>query len=552
MKTIAAIATGMTPSGIGIVRISGPESYEVIRRIFVPASEMKAAAESSCCGIGESSCGTTCNGSCNAPTTSSNAPTTSCNATTTSCNVVAATIGVDAWKPNRIHYGYIVSRETLIDEVLVMNMKAPHSYTGEDTIEINCHGGPLMMRRILQAVLECGADVRLAEPGEFTKRAFLNGRIDLSQAESVIDIINASNENSQKAALSQLRGSVSEAVKSLRDRLLRQSAFIEAALDDPEHYMLDEESRESLRDETDSVLREITDLMKTYRYGRIIKEGINTCILGKPNAGKSSLLNALLGEDRAIVTEIPGTTRDIITESIVAGNLTLNIMDTAGIRDTGDLVESIGVKKAYEMAKKADLCLYVIDSTAEMDEKDLEILSFIRDNGLKAVYVINKADIGDVDLAAAAAKAATASADAEENTSASQAAKAACDEGNRNAAAASASAAAKAAADTVIVAVSAKTGAGIRNLLDRICRLFDDGVLSMNDQVVITSERHLGHLKDACDALCRVLTSIEQDMPEDFYTIDLMDAYHSLGLIIGEETEDDLCDRIFSEFCMGK
>ncbi len=574
MKTIAAIATGLTPSGIGIVRISGPESYEVIRRIFVPASEMQkkssstdtetavsrdtatastidtAAAESSCCvvgessrcGIGESNCSTTCNGSCNAATTS-------CNATTTSCNVVAASTGVDVWKPNRIHYGYIVSRETLIDEVLVMNMKAPHSYTGEDTIEINCHGGPLMMRRILQTVLECGADVRLAEPGEFTKRAFLNGRIDLSQAESVIDIINASNENSQKAALSQLRGSVSEAVKSLRDRLLRQSAFIEAALDDPEHYVLDEESRESLRDETDSVLREITDLMKTYRYGKIMKEGINTCILGKPNAGKSSLLNALLGEDRAIVTEVPGTTRDIITESIVAGNLTLNIMDTAGIRDTGDLVESIGVKKAYEMAKKADLCLYVIDSTAEMDEKDREILNFIRDNGLKAVYVINKADIGDADLAA---KAATASAGAEATTSASQAAKAACDEGNRNAAAASASAAAKAAADAVTVAVSAKTGAGIRNLLDRICGLFDDGVLSMNDQVVITSERHLGHLKDACDALRRVLTSIEQDMPEDFYTIDLMDAYHSLGLIIGEETEDDLCDRIFSEFCMGK
>ena len=541
MKTIAAIATGMTPSGIGIVRISGPESYEVIRRIFVPASEMKAAAESSCCGIGESSCGTTYNGSCNTTTTSSNATTTSCNAITTSCNVVAATIGVDAWKPNRIHYGYIVSRETLIDEVLVMNMKAPHSYTGEDTIEINCHGGPLMMRRILQAVLECGADVRLAEPGEFTKRAFLNGRIDLSQAESVIDIINASNENSQKAALSQLRGSVSEAVKSLRDRLLRQSAFIEAALDDPEHYVLDEESRESLRGETDSVLREITDLMKTYRYGKIMKEGINTCILGKPNAGKSSLLNALLGEDRAIVTEVPGTTRDIITESIVAGNLTLNIMDTAGIRDTGDPVESIGVKKAYEMAKKADLCLYVIDSTAEIDEKDLEILSFIRDNGLKAVYVINKADIGDVDLAAAAAKAACDEGSRNAAaTSASQAAKAACEKGNRNA------------ADTVIVAVSAKTGAGIRNLLDRICRLFDDGVLSMNDQVVITSERHLGHLKDACDALCRVLTSIEQDMPEDFYTIDLMDAYHSLGLIIGEETEDDLCDRIFSEFCMGK
>lgn len=550
MKTIAAIATGLTPSGIGIVRISGPESYEVIRRIFVPASEMKAAAESSCCGIGESSCGTTYNGSCNATTTSSNATTTSSNATNTSCNVVAATTGVNAWKPNRIHYGYIVSRETLIDEVLVMNMKAPHSYTGEDTIEINCHGGPLVMRRILQAVLECGADVRLAEPGEFTKRAFLNGRIDLSQAESVIDIINASNENSQKAAVSQLRGSVSEAVKTLRDRLIRQSAFIEAALDDPEHYVLDEESRESLRNEIDGVLREITDLMKTYRYGKIMKEGINTCILGKPNAGKSSLLNALLGEERAIVTEVPGTTRDIITESIVAGNLTLNIMDTAGIRETGDPVESIGVKKAYEMARKADLCLYVIDSTAEMDEKDREILDFIRENGLKAVYVINKADIGDANLASAAVGAATtadkiASATAGAATSISS-------DAYKSRSASSDADERKTAADVVTVAVSAKTGDGIRDLLDRICGLFDTGVLRMNDQVVITSERHLGHLKDASDALRRVLTSIEQGMPEDFYTIDLMDAYHSLGLIIGEETEDDLCDRIFSEFCMGK
>lgn len=561
MKTIAAIATGLTPSGIGIVRISGPESYEVIRRIFVPASEMKAAAESSCCGIGESSCGIICN--------------SSCNATTTSCNVVAATTGVNGWKPNRIHYGYIVSRETLIDEVLVMNMKAPHSYTGEDTIEINCHGGPLVMRRILQAVLECGADVRLAEPGEFTKRAFLNGRIDLSQAESVIDIINASNENSQKAALSQLRGSVSEAVKTLRDRLIRQSAFIEAALDDPEHYVLDEESRESLRNEIDGVLREITDLMKTYRYGKIMKEGINTCILGKPNAGKSSLLNALLGEERAIVTEVPGTTRDIITESIVAGNLTLNIMDTAGIRETGDLVESIGVKKAYEMARKADLCLYVIDSTEEMDEKDREILDFIRENGLKAVYVINKADIGDANLAAAAARTAAVGAATTADTIASATAGAATSissdaytatststdaytatsastDAYKSRSASSDADERKTAADVVTVAVSAKTGDGIRDLLDRICGLFDTGVLRMNDQVVITSERHLGHLKDASDALRRVLTSIEQGMPEDFYTIDLMDAYHSLGLIIGEETEDDLCDRIFSEFCMGK
>ena len=361
MKTIAAIATGLTPSGIGIVRISGPESYEVIRRIFVPAAGMKRQKSKG----------------------------------------VAVAAEVDNWKPNRIRYGYIFSHETMIDEVLVMNMKAPHSYTGEDTIEINCHGGPLMMRRILQAVLACGADVRPAEPGEFTKRAFLNGRIDLSQAESVIDLINASNENSQKAALSQLRGSVSEAVKALRGRILERAASIEAALDDPEHYVLDGESREALRKETEDLLRKINDLIKTYRYGRIIKEGINTCILGKPNAGKSSLLNALLGEERAIVTEVPGTTRDIITESIAAGNLTLNIMDTAGIRDTGDPVESIGVKKAYETAGKSDLCLYVIDSAAGVDEKDREILDFIRKNGLKTIYVINKADIGDVRAAEA-------------------------------------------------------------------------------------------------------------------------------------------------------
>ena len=440
--TIAAIATGLTPSGIGIVRLSGPDALKVIAKVFKGKT------------------------------------------------------GPDEWKPYSIHYGNIYSRGTLIDEVLVMNMRAPHSYTGEDTIEIDCHGGPLMMRKILEAVTENGA--RIAQPGEFTKRAFLNGRIDLSQAESVIDIINATNENSRKASVMQLKGSVSGAVKALRDKIIRNCAFIESALDDPENYTVD---KNALRDEIKDIRSGIDELLKTYSYGKVIKEGINTCIIGKPNAGKSSLLNALLGEERAIVTEVPGTTRDVITESVVIGNLTLNIMDTAGLRDTDDLVESIGVKKAYENAKNADLILYVLDMGQEPDE---DICAFLRENSLKTIFIYNKCDLYEV------------------KTQDTEYGKA--------------------------CPVSAKTGDGITELTEMIRSMFEEGSISLNDQVVVTNARHAELLHEASDALGK----IDLSMTEDFYTIDLMDAYRSLGLIIGEETEDDLCDRIFSEFCMGK
>ena len=453
--TIAAIATGLTPAGIGIVRISGPDSTRIMDRIFVNKEGDPVSLQ----------------------------------------------------KPNRIHYGFIhVSRETM-DEVLVMNMKAPHSYTGEDTVEINCHGGPLMMKKVLQTVLENGA--RLAEPGEFTKRAFLNGRIDLSQAEAVTDIINAKNDRAVKAGVSQLKGSVSEAVRRLRDRLLGETAYIEAALDDPEHYDLDRYGDELLP-KLEKLYGEISGLIGSYRYGKLVKEGINTCILGKPNAGKSSLLNAMLGENRAIVTEIPGTTRDVIRESIQLGDLSLNIMDTAGIRETSDRVERIGVEKAFEFAKQADLILYVIDRSVPMDESDREIIRFIRENGCRAIYLLNKSDLEAEELPEIA--------DVSRET----------------------------------IEISARNGDGIGQIIRRIEELFDCGSISYNDEVMISSERHLGLLKQAAVSVANVIQSVQEGLPEDFYTIDLMDAYHSLGLIIGEETEDDLADRIFSEFCMGK
>lgn len=466
VDTIAAIATGLTPAGIGIVRMSGPESYAIISKLFRSGSKTGSSPLS--------------------------------------------------WKPNRIHYGFIGD----IDEVLVMNMRAPHSYTGEDTIEINCHGGPFMMRRILEAVIENGA--RPAEPGEFTKRAFFNGRIDLAQAEAVIDIINSTNDNAAKASVAQLKGSVSEAVKEIRNDILGLTAFIEAVLDDPEHYSMDDmdEAMESAGrtgsffrgrsagEALKEIARNIEKLISTYKYGRVIKEGINTCILGKPNAGKSSLLNALLGEERAIVTDIPGTTRDVITESLMIDGLTLNIMDTAGIRKTDDAVEQIGVRKAYEYAAKADLVIYVIDSTVPMDEDDVSIMSFIGEHGIKAVYAVNKTD-------------------SPESTPITIEGRPCCP-------------------------VSALTGKGTDGLLAAIKKLFESGDISYNSEAVITTERHAELLKAALGSVKAVTESIENGLPEDFYTIDLMDAYRSLGLIIGEETEDDLADRIFADFCMGK
>ena len=454
--TIAAVATAMSPSGIGIIRLSGDKSLEIIDKIY--RSKMNKKKISEC-------------------------------------------------QSHTIHYGYIYDGEEMIDEVMVLLMKAPNTYTKEDTIEIDCHGGVYVMKRILETVIKYGA--RPAEPGEFTKRAFLNGRIDLTQAESVIDVINSKNSFALKSSLSQLKGSVLTDVKKIRGNILHEIAFIETALDDPEHISLDGYN-EQLLDVVNNERKEIERLLDSSDNGRILKEGINTVILGKPNAGKSSLLNVLVGEERAIVTDIAGTTRDVLEEQINLHGISLNIMDTAGIRNTDDIVEKIGVIKAKEYANKADFIIYVIDSSTALDESDFEIMEILKDK--KAVVLLNKSDLDVVTSREAVEKH----------------------------------------LDKAIIPISAKELTGIAELEEKIKEMFFHGEVSFNDEVYITNIRQKNSLQDALDSLNLVVQSIEDDMPEDFYSIDLMSAYESLGKMIGEAVEDDLVNEIFSKFCMGK
>ena len=454
--TIAAVATAMTSSGIGIIRISGSDAFSILNKIFRPKKEEKNMLDQ---------------------------PTYT------------------------IHYGSIYDEEEPLDEVLVLLMRGPHSYTAEDTVEIDCHGGVLVMRRILETVFKNGA--RPAEPGEFTKRAFLNGRIDLSQAEAVIDVIQAKNQMALKSSVSQLRGSVHTKIKELREKTLYELAFIESALDDPEHISLDGYP-EKLSRIVQNLLEEVEKLLQTSDNGRILKEGIKTVILGKPNAGKSSLLNVLLGEERAIVTDIAGTTRDVLEEQLQLKGVSLNILDTAGIRSTEDLVEQIGVERAREQAKDADLILYVADSSCPLDESDEEILELLKEK--KAIVLLNKSDLDAVVTIEMM----------QEKTS------------------------------HPVISISAKEEAGIQELEDKIRDLFFQGEVSFNDEIVITNLRHKAALSDAKKSFSMVLSSIEDGMPEDFYSIDLMDAYTFLGSIIGEEVGEDLVNEIFSKFCMGK
>ena len=455
--TIAAIATALSDSGIGIIRISGDDAIYIVDSIFRSPSGKRILTKV---------------------------------------------------QSHTVHYGYIVDKEeNVIDEVMVVVMKAPKSYTTEDTVEINCHGGVLVVQKVLQTVLENGA--RIAEPGEFTKRAFLNGRIDLSRAEAVIDVIHSQNEYALSSSVSQLKGRLSDKIHKLREDILYQIAFIESALDDPEHISLDGYPQK-LRAIVDNEYVEIDGLLKTSDNGRILKEGINTVIIGKPNAGKSSLLNVLVGTDRAIVTDIAGTTRDVLEEQINIGGITLNLVDTAGIRSTEDVVEKIGVKKAMEHANGADLIIYVVDSSVALDDNDYDIINFIKDK--KAVILLNKSDLAS-------------------NVSADDI---------------------KKLVDKTVISVSAKESLGIDELSDTIKDMFFDGEVSFNDEIYITNIRHKKLLSDAKESLKLVMNSIDDDMPEDFYSIDLMSAYESLGLIIGESVEDDLMDEIFSKFCMGK
>ena len=406
-----------------------------------------------------------------------------------------------------VHYGHIMDGDKTLDQVLVIVMKNPHSYTGEDTVEIDCHGGMLILKKVLDLVLKNGA--RTADPGEFTKRAFLNGRIDLSQAEAVMDLINSKNDFALNSSIEQLKGGVSDAIKDIRKDIIYHIAFIESALDDPEHISLDGYDEEITKMLNENI-NKIRKLVNSFDNGRIMKEGIKTVILGKPNAGKSSLLNLMLGEDRAIVTDIEGTTRDTLEENINFNGLSLKIIDTAGIRDTEDLVERIGVNKAKEIAKEGDLIIYVVDGSRELDDNDREIIKLINDK--QAIILVNKSDMDTVINIDELKK-----------------------DSNRD-----------------VILFSAKNGEGMEQLEEEIRNMFYSGKVTYNDQVYITNARHKEALENALESLKQVKNSVDAGMPEDFYSIDLMDAYTDLGLIIGESVEDDLVNEIFSKFCMGK
>lgn len=454
--TIAAIGTGLSNGGISIIRISGSDAFTIIDRIFRSKNRNKILSNE---------------------------------------------------KSHTIHYGFIVDGEELIDEVMVAIMRTPLSYTREDTVEINCHGGIVITKRVIEVVLKNGA--RIAEPGEYTKRAFLNGRIDLSQAEAVSDIINAKNELSLKNSLNQLQGKLKKKIQEQRKILIRDIAFIEAVLDDPEHMSLDGFS-ETLFEHVESEINLVNKLLIDSTNGKLIKEGIQTVILGKPNAGKSSLLNALLGEDRAIVTEIAGTTRDTLEETINLDGLTLKIVDTAGIRNSEDIVEKIGIDKAKRYAYDADLVIYVVDSSTDIDDNDKEILKLIEDK--KAIILLNKSDL-------------------ESKVSKDMLTKI---------------------TGHYIINISVKEDYGINELVDLIKNLFFKGEITFNEDIYITNERHKEALSDTLESLQLVKKSILDEMPEDFYSIDLMSAYESLGRIIGENIDEDLVNTIFREFCMGK
>ena len=454
--TIAAIATAMTNSGIGIIRISGEEAVEVADKMIRLKSSEKKLAD---------------------------------------C------------KSHTIHYGFAVDGDEMIDEVMVLLMLAPKSYTREDTVEIDCHGGTLVMTRILELVIKSGA--RPAEPGEFTKRAFLNGRIDLAQAESVIDVINAKNDFALKASIDQLQGAISEKIGTIRSEILHEIAFIESAIDDPEHYQL-ESYGDHLMQIVDEISGKIADLLKNAKNGSILKEGIRTVIVGKPNSGKSSLLNTLVGKDRAIVTDIAGTTRDVIEEQIHLNGISLNVIDTAGIRNTEDIVEKIGVDKAREYVETADLVIYVVDASIPLDEDDKKIIEILKDRN--TIILLNKSDLTSVIT--------------EEEM--------------------------KGYLNKKILSISAKHRLGIDELENTIEEMFFDGKIQMNEEVYITNARHTASLMEVQSSLKLVKQSILDGMPEDFYSIDLMNAYEELGKIIGESVEDDLVNEIFSKFCMGK
>lgn len=451
--TICAIASAMTNAGIGIIRVSGSDAIEKVDQIYKGKQKLTEV------------------------------------------------------ESHTVQYGHIVYDDKVIDEVMVLVLKAPRTYTTEDTVEIDCHGGTLVMQEILKVVIAQG--VRPAEPGEFTKRAFLNGRIDLSQAESVMDVISSNSSLALHNSINQLQGIFSDQIKDMRSKIIYEIAYIESALDDPEHIDITGYGEELLP-KIQEIIDQISHLLATADNGSMLKEGIKTTIIGKPNAGKSSLLNLLARKDRAIVTDIAGTTRDTLEEQISLNGISLRIIDTAGIRHTEDVVEKIGVKKAYDTMENADLILYVVDASRPLDENDIAIMEKIKD--LKVIVLLNKTDLDPV-------------VDADEiHKYLSQ----------------------------DILPFSAKNGQGLDYLEKMITDMFFTGQIMDSNEVFLTNARHIAALSDANESLKHVVESISMDMPEDFLSIDLMDAYESLGIIIGESVEEDLVNEIFAKFCTGK
>lgn len=474
--TIAAIATAVTSSGIGIIRVSGSEAIEIVNKVYQSKDKKKHLVD---------------------------------------------------FETHTLHYGYIVEinengREDIIDEVMVAVMKGPRSFTTEDTVEIDCHGGILVMNKILESVIKQGA--RVAEPGEFTKRAFLNGRIDLSKAEAVMDIIHAKNEFALKSSLAQLNGAIYEKVKRLREKIIYEIAFIESALDDPEHISIEGYS-DKLLVLLEEILEELKKLLESADNGKMLKEGIHTVIVGKPNAGKSSLLNLLVGEEKAIVTNVAGTTRDILEEQIKLHGIGLNIIDTAGIHLTEDVVEKIGVKKAKEYAANADLIIYVVDASVALDESDREIIDLIQNK--KCIVLLNKTDLDSIVEESVFEEMLVDNYGKEDSKSAQKGV-------------------------YKIIKTSTKENIGIDIFEETIKDMFFQGKIELNDEVFITNQRHKEAIENAIESLYLVKNSIQNNMPEDFYSIDLMSAYAFLGAIIGEEVGENLINEIFSKFCMGK
>lgn len=453
--TIAAIATAVSNSGISIIRVSGDDAVNVVDRCFY----VKGKNE-----------------------TLKNADS------------------------HTVHYGLIKRDDEIIDEVLVILMKAPRSFTCENVVEVDCHGGALVTKRVLERVLECGC--RLAEPGEFTKRAFLNGRIDLSQAEAVADIIESKTESAMKNSINLLKGNLKTEIYEIRESILKDVAFIEAALDDPEHIEIDGFSEELLIHVEENT-KKINMLIANAEEGRYLKEGIKVAIVGKPNAGKSSLLNSLTGEDRAIVTDIEGTTRDSLEEEIILNGINLKIIDTAGIRNTNDIIEKMGVERAVKAAEDADLILYMIDISVEMNDNDYLIEQKIKDK--RVIVLLNKSDL-------------TAKVDSVKLK----------EKWNK------------------VINISTLNKTGLSELKDAIEEYFFKKKIDTGNNIYITNVHQKEALVRANEALGNVKDAINNNMSEDFMSIDLMGAYEALGEIIGESLDEELINKIFSDFCMGK